>query len=466
MSFTDPLVLRGVEVVVRVDAGAEPEALWAAAALVAMASRVAGHVVTPTLPLPRPNPWAARSLPAASSVGRFVRSGRHMVTRRVQVGLAAHAPEADLYIGGDDWTATVSRRAPVAIGPCRVGGLGVQVAAALALGELLKDVVTGEPQVRIETELTWNLVTGVVSPTQRINDKPLATGPEPVNVALFGAGSVGSSAVALLALTGLTGRVDIVDPDVFEPRRNAVRCPGVPAIEAGAKADWAAGVLTQAGWDATAHRGTIADWRAVRGPVGFPGIALVAVDNVDGRREAGEVLAATTVSAGVNGTRLHVQRHLPADDLACPYCDLVDVARWRSQAGTYARLGLTAPRLQALLDGEILTTDDVAKAIWAGSVDPGALPGLSGGRLVDLLARSDVGRPEIAAPHVSWLTGALLAVEVAKAATGLPGLDRRVDVDVAGVPLGGWRRPARNPSGRCPCTNPGRRALARTLYGP
>lgn len=466
MSFADPVVLRGVEVVIRVDPAAEPEALWAAAALVSMSSRIAGHVVTPTLPLPRPNPWAARSLPAASSVGRFVKSARHVVTRRVQVGLSAHGAEADVYVGGDDWTATVSRRGPVAVGPCRFGGLGVHVAAAMALGEVLKDVVTGEPHVRIEGELTWNLLDGRVSSGVAPPGSITPTTPEPVRLAVFGAGSAGSSAIALLSLTGIAGTAEVVDPDTFEPRRNAARCPGVPPIEAGPKAEWAADLLTQAGWDATAHRGTIGEWRAVRGPMGFPGIALVSVDNVDGRREAGEVLAATTVSAGVAGTALHVQRHLPADDLACPYCDFVDVGRWRSQAGMYARLGLTAPRLQALLDGEILTTDDVAKAIWAGSVDAAAMRDLSGARLAELLARSDVPRPAVGAPHVSWLTGALLAAEVVKASLGLPGLDRRVDVDLAGIPLGGWRRPARNPSGRCPCTNPGRRALARALYGP
>ena len=69
-------------------------------------------------------------------------------------------------------------------------------------------------------------------------------------------------------------------------------------------------------------------------------------------------------------------------------------------------------------------------------------------------------------PHVSWMAGALLAAEVVKVAAGLPGLERRVELDMTGVPLGGWRRPARNPSGRCPCSNPDRRRLARTLYGP
>jgi hypothetical protein len=104
---------------------------------------------------------------------------------------------------------------------------------------------------------------------------------------------------------------------------------------------------------------------------------------------------------------------------------------------------------------------------------------LPGGQLGDLLARhyATIGVPasaapgqgatgtaRVSAPHVSWLAGTLLATEVVKAAIGMPGLDRRVELDLSGVPLGGWRRPRRDPSGRCPCTHPSRRELARSLY--
>jgi hypothetical protein len=458
------LTLRRAEVVIRVDPAAPPAALGAAAALASMAARLAGHVVVPAVALPRPNPWGARTLTAVTGTSRFGRGGRHAVTKRVTVGEGPHAVASDLYVGGDDWTAVVSREGPVPVGPCPLGGLGVQVAAALAFGEVVKDLLPGPRQVRIEDELRWSLLTG------RVGEAAAATGvglevTRP-RIALLGAGSVGSSVAALLALTGLRGVVDVVDPDSFDPVRNAYRCPGVPAAEHGSKAEWAAGTLGAAGWEAAAHRATVAEWAEARAEAGFPGLALVCVDNVDGRREAAELLAATTVSAGVGGVAFHVQRHLPADDLACPYCDLVDAGRWRSQAGTYARLGVTGPRLQALLDGDVLTTDDVAKAIWAGAVDPGVMASLAGGHLVDLLRRPAVLAPQVSAPHVSWLAGALVAAEVVKVAAGLPGLDRRVDLDLAGVPLGGWRRPIRNPSGRCPCSNPDRRRLAHTLYGP
>lgn len=97
-----------------------------------------------------------------------------------------------------------------------------------------------------------------------------------------------------------------------------------------------------------------------------------------------------------------------------------------------------------------------------------------GGRLEDLLSRryaqasvTDIAGAvvaEVSAPHVSWLGGVLLATEVVKAAAGLPLLERRVEVDLTGVPIGGWRRPARDSSGRCTCASAVRQAVARRLY--
>lgn len=493
MSSIDPLGvgegldrrLRGVEVVVRVAPAPSPAELWAAAAVASMGARVFGHVSTPSVPLPRPNPWGARTLAAVTGVSRHGRRGRCTTIRRITIGSVPHAPPADLYVGGDDWTARVSRLGPVAVGRCRMGGLGLQAAAALAVGEVLKELLPGVPTVALEDELTWSLLDGrVTTPSSppglppapggetRGRGQVRATRPTPPIVALLGAGSVGSSAAALLALSGVPGTVDVVDPDTFDPRRNAYRCPGVPVTERGPKADWAAEVLRAAGWEARAHRTTVADWAGAHDRPGYPGfrgMALVSVDNVDGRREAAELMAWSTVSAGVAGMALHAQRHLPVDDLACPYCDLVDTGRWRDRGRLYARFGLTKPRLQALLTGDTLTADDVATAIWTGAVHPESIGRLVGGRLTDLLRQPPTSvafeEASVSAPHVSWLAGTLLAVEVLKASAGLPGIERRVDVDLHGVPLGGWRRPPRNPSGRCPCTHPARRDLARALYG-
>lgn len=469
-------LLDATAVVVKVDPADGPVAVLASAALVSMSARVVGHVVVEGVRLPQPNPWGARTLPAIAAASRLDPPSGGVTRRRVVVRVGGEEPDADIYLGGDDWTAVVSRDGPAGVGACVVGGLGLQIAAGLAFGEILKDLLApiGMRCVPIDGELVWNLVDGRLQPAPALDLQPGRSVTAP-DVALLGVGSVGSSAASVLALTGLGGVVDLVDPDRFQARRNAYRCPGVPAAEQGPKAAWAGRVLRNAGWSVRRHERRIAEWSETRPDPGYPGMALVSVDNVDGRRDAGDLMAATTVTAGVSRAALHVQRHQAADDFACPYCEFVDARRWRDQAVVYARLGLTATRLQALLDGARLTTEDVATAIWTEAVEPKSINDLPGGRLTDLLTRhyatvdvrlGDEAAPRhVSAPHVSWVAGTLLAAEVVKAAVGLPGLDRRVELDLTGVPLGGWRRPPRNPSGRCPCTRPARRDLARSLYG-
>jgi hypothetical protein len=491
------------QVVVHVDPTDGRAAVLAAAALVSMSARLVGQVSVPPLALPPVNPWAVATLAGVVEASRL--DGPHpTVERTISVGIGVAGRDVDIAVGGDDWTAVVARRpahhGAVAVGPCPLGGLGLQAAAALAFGEVVKDLLgpVGMRCVPIEDEgeLVWNLADGGLAA------HPVAVPRLPVRtprVALLGAGSVGSSAAAILSMTPLVGPVNVVDPARFDPARNAYRCPGVPATCREPKADWAARLLAAKGWNTRAHRMTVAEWTAARGEPGFAGLALVSVDNVDGRRDAGELVAQATVAAGVAGSALHVHRHVAGDDLACPYCELVDGRRWRGQATVYARLGLTLFRLEALLDGARLTPDDIATAIWTGSVDPQAIDDLPGGQLTDLLGRhyatigvvsatagpddhvsagGGAGDPggavtglaglpglaRVSAPHVSWLAGTLLATEVVKAAFDVPGLDRRVEVDLSGVPLGGWRRPRPDPSGRCPCTHGSRRELARSLY--
>jgi hypothetical protein len=480
--------LDSTQVVVHVDPDDGEPAILAAAALTSMAARIVGQVSAPPLELPLNNPWQARTLGHVIE-GSRLRGPTRTVERTITVGIGRaggrHAgsknTDVDIAMGGDDWTAVVARDTAVPIGPSPLGGMGLQVAAALAFGEVMKDLLgpVGMRHVPMDGRLVWNLVDGRLTPGPTTTTTTVHRPVTIPKVAILGAGSIGSSAAAVLSMTRLVGRVNVVDPDDFDPDRNAYRCPGVPAHTGGPKADWAARILAAKGWYARAHRMSVHDWAATRDETGFSGIALVSVDNVDGRREAGDLMAQTTISAGAGGAALHVQRHLAGDDLACPYCEFVDAKRWREQATVYARLGLTLPRLEELLDGAPLTADDVATAIWTGSIDPRSVHDLPGGHLGDLLARhyatigvpasvapgrGPTGTARVSAPHVSWLAGALMATEVVKQAFAVPGLERRVEADLTGVPLGGWRRPHPDASGRCPCTRPDRRELARTLY--
>lgn len=65
---------------------------------------------------------------------------------------------------------------------------------------------------------------------------------------------------------------------------------------------------------------------------------------------------------------------------------------------------------------------------------------------------------------MSWLAATIAAAEIIKYLTGLPGVDRRVDVDLSGLPQGFTHRADADTTGRCLCASAHRRRWMRTLY--
>ncbi len=205
---------------------------------------------------------------------------------------------------------------------------------------------------------------------------------------------------------------------------------------------------------------------------------MSSVDRVDGRRDVAAVLAQTTLSAGVGGLALHVQLERSADDLACPYCEFLDVRSALEESQMRAAMvGLAVERVVELATTDArLTTEDVQAAVAARRVHPDRAGELVGRRPDDLMRRvyaealvpaSQAGTAPaaVSAPYVSWFTGVLLAAEIDKSALGLPPLHRRVDVDLAGIPLGVTSTRPKDTSGRCLCASPTRRRWANRLYG-
>lgn len=467
------IALDSTRVVVVVPEHASSTVAAAAAGLVSMASRVLGEVVVRGDGQLPTNPWNAATLGDALQLHQVVGRAVLAPMSEILVAFGDASSRAQWYVGGDDWTAVLSRR-PTAIGPCDLGGVGLHAASAFAFGEILKTVLRplGMRCVPVEHTLIWNLLDGRLAsaPTVDTRDPRHAAA-----IAFLGVGSLGSSGVGVLSMTPARGMVYVVDPDRFDPARNTYRYPATPPGTAGPKAEWAANVLQSAGWEAAHHDGTINEWVRSRPAPGFDGMALVSVDRVDGRLDAADLLARTTISAGVAGLALHAQRSGPSDEYACSYCAYVDLAPPMTQLEVYGGMtGLSTLRVAQLLEGDKLTPADLDAALIAGKLTRDDVAGLVGGRLEDLLhrryarAQVAVGKTglvaDLSAPHVSWLGGVLLAAEVVKASTGLAPLNRRVELDLSGVPLGGWRSPRRDPTGRCTCASPVRRDLARRLY--
>lgn len=465
--------LDGVQIVIR--AGAGPTAAHAAAALLAQLRRLHAHVdLDGDAPL-GPNPWQAPTLatlhaqldtvapaPAASPASTIV----------ISAGSTGHA---DLWVGGDMWTAAVARTGHLPTGD---GGppYGALAAAGLACARVFRDVLRpagliGGPA---SGHLVWNLLDYRRRPAptvaSAIRGWPRA--------ALCGVGSVGSSTAAALAFDDLAGlAAETIDGDSFDPDRNPYRYPASLGTESGPKARWVAGLLTNAGAEVQAHVEPVRTWVTSRPTPGFDGVVLSSVDSVDGRFQVADILARTTISAAVDGLALHVQREHLGDGHRCPFCEYVDSQTPLSQAGSDAvLLGIPEQRIIELLDDHgRLTADDLNLVVAAGRIAPTSVDGLVGHRLADLRPRvyaeatispaPDRPPVNVSAPFVSWLAGVVSAAELAKTARGLPLIDRRIEVDLHGEPSDvTFDRPA-DDSGRCPCANAVRRRWMRRLWG-
>jgi hypothetical protein len=448
--------------IVRIGAN-EPAAANAAASLLAMLSRVFAHTTLDGNASLGGNPWAA---PTLAHLETALASVRPAPVRAPEVDLViaigAGAVGADWWVGGDDWTAAVSRQ-PVAV-RARALSLGLQAAAALAVGEAVKPVLAalGLSTVSTDGELVWNLVNyRCEKATDLISDHPSRP-----DVAVLGCGSVGTSFGAVLSFEeSVTGSCVAVDGDSFDPTRNPYRYPALRGSESASKAAWMAALLKAAGWESGSMEMSVGEWVASRDEPGFAGIAVASVDDRSGRMEVTDLLAETTLSVGVGGLALHLEREHLGDGYACPFCEYVSLAPASTQAGVFAAAtGLDIARVLQLQEGGALSLQDVATSVASGHLRAEQAESMVGRRLADLVragyAEASVaatgGAIRVAAPQVSWLAGLLPAAEVVKSALGLPLIDRRVDIDLAGLPTGFVRSVPADKSGRCLCASPWR----------
>jgi hypothetical protein len=471
-------------ITVRVASGDPRDALLAAALLGLLRRSHANVALDGDADLPR-NPWGASTL-----VDRF--DGLQQVapapfvpaSSRVDVviGAAPH-PQQDssadtdrLFVYGDAWTAwvvadpadllTVSETGPEPYGAFLAAGLAASVLFQRALRSC------GLPAGPETFPLIWNVVDHRRRPAAQ-TDRVVPDWPQ---LALLGAGTVGSAVAATLAVEDLRGLTAFaIDPDHFDPQRNPFRYPASTSATAGDKSAWVAGLLTSAGARAEGVPVRVGEWVRSADSPGFDGVAVGSVDTVEGRFQTADLLARTHVSVAVDTLALHVQREVMGDGLRCPFCDFVDLRGSLSQVDVYVQMtGLDPARVVALLreDGR-LVAEDLARVTSMRPI--ASADELVGRRLADILpriyaqaaiqVRPDADPIRVSAPHVSWIAGVLAAAELAKQARGLPLLDRRVELDLHGPPDDFVHRLERDRSGRCPCADPVRRRWMDSLYG-
>lgn len=295
-------------------------------------------------------------------------------------------------------------------------------------------------------------------------------------VSLLGAGSVGSSVVYTALLAGIDGGpVDLVDPDPFR-ERNKLRYPVLRSVVTEMKVTWLAELARGGPLKMEPHDVDIQGFlEKFPKP---PAIALVgvSVDTPEGRRDATDVLARTTLNAGVAGMQLHVARHGFTDG-ACAYCQYVDEQPTLSGSQMLAELiGLAVERVIAIqqLEGGVISAVDAEQMAASGKFH--GEPPQAGERLQDVVrciyaqaaVPTGTGPVLISTPFVSAMTGLLLLVEALK--EGDPRLhtyrlNGRYDLDMSGEPPPFTQATVRDPSGRCLCYSPFRRGAYRRLHG-
>ena len=439
-----------------------------AASMFALACRLFPNTAAVSINAPMPpNPWGACDLTRAMEAQPRAPGRRHPTPQSFTVAVGAVAANADYYVDGDDWTAYVSTSAPTPGFAAPVhGGLGLQAAAALVVNEILKSTLAelGLRTNRLDGVLTWNLLDYALQPRTGLPPAPQ----QPPPLLFAGAGSLGSSAIAALTFTSLDANVDVVDDDIFDTAHNPYRYPAATRTTRGPKPEWIRDLAIDSNLSVTSHPRRILDWAHERTAPGFHGTAIITVDRVDARLEAASILPRQTIAAGVSGLSLQIHRSVATDcENACSYCLYVDATAPHDQVDAYAELtGIAPARVLQLLNGESLTQGDLSS--FPDRAD------LIGRRLDDLIreayaeATVNLGHhtaaAEITAPQVSWLTGIVIAAEILKDALGYPTLNRRLRVDLRGLPLGVTDRPPPDPTGRCICRSPIRQSVATSWY--
>jgi ThiF family len=376
--------------------------------------------------------------------------------RTLIVDLGTNVPGADLYVMSGPWTVWLANT-PLAASPGT--GPAVVAASALAAAEAFRRVVPELAGVRLGDEpFVWNLLDYRCAPA------PTDPTPSPVEAVCFGVGSVGSSLVYALLLAGAAGQLTVVDPDRLS-ERNRLRYPLWLDSACRPKVRWLQEVSVGTRLSVLGHQQPAAAF--IRDLPTAPNLVVAAVDNVAARRDITDALAHTALNAGVDGLRFHVSRHRFGDNHACLYCAYVDTEAALDEPAVYHQLtGLSLLRVHELLAGAPLTRHDLAHMVTTGRLPPGTdTDQLEGGRIQDVVrvrlygqARVQLGdvRLAVSAPFLAALAGSILAAELQKergAAANFQ-LDRRVDVDCSGFPVGFTSQPPRDRSGRCLCHDP------------
>lgn len=411
----------------------------------------------------------------------------------VQVG--TRNEPADIYVDGRGWISYVgSTPSRLADDEGPEAAVGPLVAAARAVSQVF--------QLALADSFSWTprpLTSSYASAlTYEASDDPLNDPELPtassLEALLVGAGSIGGAAVYLFAQTpGLTGALDITDPDSLEDHNpaRAILATRQSALAHRSKADVAAEALVhQSGLVVTAYQQRVAELVASRPREQTLPLVLSAVDSVESRREIQDSLPLDVLDAACGPSEISVSGH-QTDNGPCVYClhiENVLAAETIRKKLLMRATGFSEQMVNVLVVSDAPLEDQHLQAIEVhNDFAAGTLSRYKGATLDTLYrdallygearVRTSTGAEgAVAAPSTTALAGFLLAGEALKAGGGDAYTAYRLG------PWGAlstqhlespWASPAdafhpnppRWPSHECLCRNRRRLALTRERYG-
>ena len=212
---------------------------------------------------------------------------------------------------------------------------------------------------------------------------------------ILGLGSIGSTVVALLAEhPEVRGRLHVLDCEATEPRNLASYGALADADTGKRKTDWVLQLVARhSNLKVTATDQPINQWVRTLGhePIG---LTIIALDNVDARRDAADVLPRIAVSASADNDEATSSK---CDFLhgICSFCQFTP----KTDSGTHYQLswsnwfGLDLARVHALTwsmqmpDGQRLAAQDLERIERHLKMPTGHLAAYQGKRLEDLYER-------------------------------------------------------------------------------
>ncbi|HEV2173645.1 MAG TPA: hypothetical protein VGR71_08760, partial [Nitrospira sp.] len=232
--------------------------------------------------------------------GEIARIGAQVVTQaRTSIPVEQSGPvvvvavepnrDADLYVSASAWSIRISDHPHE---PLHGLGPATSAASALVAAEILRRLLPELPGVRLKDQLIeWNLL------DYRLRIAPSEPPPGPVTSVCFGGGSVGSSVLYSLMLSGGAGTLTFVDPDHLSSR-NKIRYPLLFSSSRALKVDWLSSLSTAQLHVAGAALSASDYISASTLPIES---TIAAVDTASARRDVTDALAHETLEAGVAG---------------------------------------------------------------------------------------------------------------------------------------------------------------------